>query len=1087
MSEYKKRYEALNTAQKQAVDQIDGPVIVIAGPGTGKTELLSMRAANILRCTDMNPGNILCLTYTESGVRAMRERLIELIGQDAYKIAIQTFHGFGSEVISNNPDYFYSGADFRPADELSTYEILYGIFRNLPHNNPLSSKMGNEYSYMKKVQTSISDFKRAGLTPDELQRIAHHSLQFIDFAEPKIQSFWPQKVDKKIIAEIQQLIDSLSKYHSDTVNVPNIIELDKICLQSLREAAETAAETGKTNTITAWKDQWLEKSREGVFVFKNRKRLDQLNASSLVYQEYLNAMQDARLYDYDDMILRTSVALEIAHDLRLNLQEKYQYIMVDEFQDTNGAQMRILTSLMSLPTGDAPNIMVVGDDDQAVYSFQGADISNILGFEKLLENPQIITLKQNYRSVGTILESSRSVITQGTNRLEDQLKEVDKSLIAHQKAAGKSVDLTVYESQAAEFLQVAESIKKTIKAGQKPSEIAVLARSKKDILAFLPYLHHHDVKVSYEHDENVLESASVDILVLLSQLVVDINNGAIDGVNEILPEVLSHPAFSISVETLWQLSLDAYKNRQSWLEVMLEQKGDLKIIAGWLLEIAKLSPHIPVESMIDILFGTQTNESYTSPLKQYFFSDKNLVEKPGDYIVHLQSLATIRTNIREYKPQSQLYISDFVDYITLAKNAGITLKNHYSAEVIDDAIQVMTAHKSKGLEFESVYILNASDDTWGSKSRGPSGRLSYPENVPIGIAGDSYDDKLRLFFVAMTRAKKGLHISTSNQNLAGKPLLKADFLSELNWDVSKIDATPLAKVQSAEYTWQSHVDLNDDHTLRELLVGRLKNYRLSATHLNNFLDVTSGGPMNFLLNNLLHFPQSLSASAAMGSSVHKALQKAHQHLRVTGEKRPVEDVVGDFENYLKSMRLPGDDLNHQLQKGSDALRIYLDNSYQKFTAEQEVEFDFSKQGSSLEDVRLTGIIDVMSVDIKKKTIDVIDYKTGKPTAEWKGTTDFEKIKLHKYKQQLMFYRLLIENSRDFSDYKVDDLCLEFVEPTKAGTSASLQAQYSEQEFEDFKKLVRAVWRKIIDCDFVDISNYTQNYKGVLEFEKDLKS
>ena len=131
MQEYKKRYQALNTAQKQAVDHIDGPLMVIAGPGTGKTELLSMRTANILRSTDMNPSNILCLTYTESGVRAMRERLIGLIGQDAYKVAIQTFHGFGSEIITNNPDYFYSGADFRPADELSVFEILEKLFRNL--------------------------------------------------------------------------------------------------------------------------------------------------------------------------------------------------------------------------------------------------------------------------------------------------------------------------------------------------------------------------------------------------------------------------------------------------------------------------------------------------------------------------------------------------------------------------------------------------------------------------------------------------------------------------------------------------------------------------------------------------------------------------------------------------------------------------------------------------------------------------------------------------------------------------------------------------------------------------------------------
>ncbi|MBI3494759.1 ATP-dependent helicase [Candidatus Saccharibacteria bacterium] len=1004
MLEYKKRYQALNAAQKQAVDHIDGPVMVIAGPGTGKTELLSMRAANILRRTDMNPSNILCLTYTESGVRAMRERLINLIGQDAYKVAIQTFHGFGSEIINNNSDYFYSGADFRPADELSTYEILHGIFRNLPHNNPLSSKMGNEYSYMKKVQASISDFKRAGLTPDEIQRVAQHSVEFIDYAEPIVQDFWPNKVDKTIIPKMKKLTASLSKYDSEPTNVPNIISLHEICLQKLSAATDEASNTGKTNAITAWKDQWLEKNANGDFVFKNKKRFEQLNAASVIYQEYLTSMQSLHLYDYDDMILRVVHALEVFHDLRLNLQEKYQYIMVDEFQDTNGAQMRILQSLISLPTGDSPNIMVVGDDDQAIYGFQGAEISNILGFEKLLQKPELITLKQNYRSTGTILDSSRQVIGQGLDRLENQLNSIDKSLVAQQKGDSRSVSYDFFDTQAAEFSSTAKAIKQAVKSGQKPSEIAILARNKKDIMAFLPYLHHQGIKVSYEHDENVLDSPPVDILALLARLVVDINSGNIDRANELLPEVLSHPAFEIDTKELWQLSLAAYKERSVWLETMLEQKGKLSKIANWLLDAAKLSPNTPVETMIDILFGTESIEGYSSPLKQYFFADKNLAKNPSDYIVFLQSLATIRTNIREYRPQSQLHIDDFVDYIDLAISAGISLKNHYSAETIDDAVQVMTAHKSKGLEFESVYILSASDNTWGSKSRGYSGRLSYPENVPIGQAGDSHDDKLRLFFVAMTRAKKNLYISASDQSLAGKTLLKADFLSEQDWQTKKAVKVRAEDLESAEYNWQTGFDFTSDHTLRELLVGQLRNYRLSATHLNNFIDVSNGGPMGFLINNLLHFPQSISPSAAMGSSVHKALQKAHQHLRVTGEKRPIEDVVGDFEHYLKLNRLPEHDFNHQLQKGSDALRSFLDGSYERFAPDQEVEFDFSKQGSTIDDTRLTGVIDVMSVDIKNKTISVIDYKTGKPAMDWKGATDFEKIKLHKYKQQLMFYQ-----------------------------------------------------------------------------------
>lgn len=1086
MREYQKRYKTLNSAQKQAVDQIDGPVMVIAGPGTGKTELLSMRAANILLKTDMNPDNILCLTYTESGVRAMRERLIELIGQDAYRVAIQTFHGFGSEVINSNPDYFYRGADFHPADELSTYQILYKIFSKLPHKNPLSPKLGDDFSYMKKVQMSISDFKRAGLTPDEIQRLSQHSLGFIEYAEPIIQAFWPSKIDKTIIGKMDTLINQLAKYESEPTHVPGMAILSDICLQHLGVASAAASETGKTNTITGFKDQWLEKDTKNEFVFRNKKRFDQLVAASVIYQDYLSAMETAKLYDYDDMILRVALALDVSHNLRLNLQEKYQYIMVDEFQDTNGAQMRILGSLINTPTGDAPNIMVVGDDDQAIYSFQGAEISNILDFEKLLGKPKIITLKQNYRSTPEILSSARQIIKQGVDRLENQIKSVDKELIAQKSNTNLQTTFKQFGSQAAEFLSIAADIKKAVQHGQNPNDIAILARGKKDILTLLPYLHHQNIKVSYEHDENILDTETVDILFTLSKLVLDIHNGNLQNIDATIPGVLAHPAFNLSPRQLWDLSLESYNSRSNWLECLLSQKGELHQIGQWLLKMAKESSNSPVEIMLDLLFGAAKSKDFTSPLKEYFFSTDMLAKEPSEYVIYLEALSTIRTSIREYKPQTHLSLADFVEYIDLARRANITLKNHYSAEIIEGAVQLMTAHRAKGLEFESVYIISASDNTWGSKSRGPVSRLVYPENIPIGRAGDKYDDKLRLFFVAMTRAKKHLHISCADQNVSGKQTLKADFLTNNDWQTIQKSDNANAVVEAAEHTWQSKVTSNHDQVLSELLATHLKNYRLSATHLNNFIDVISGGPRLFLLNNLLHFPQSISPSAAMGSAVHKSLQKAHQHLAVTGTKKPIEDVLGDFEQALALTRLPKTDFEHQLQKGSDALRHYLDNRYDNFSSKQRVEFDFSKQSSTLDsDVRLTGIIDVMEVDDKAKTVSIIDYKTGKPALGWKGSSDFEKIKLHKYKQQLMFYHLLIENSREFHGYKVASSRLEFVEPTKAGDSVALDAQYTDEDLVHFKQLVKVIWQRILDCNFADTSGYEQNYKGILGFEKDL--
>lgn len=159
--DFETRYKKLNARQKEAVDTIDGPVMVVAGPGTGKTELLSMRAANILRSTDTLAENILCLTFTESGADAMRQRLSEVIGPDAYKVAIHTFHSFGSDIISRYGEYFYHGANFRPASELNSYEVLRTIFDSLELASPLNVRMNDEYTYLSDTLSAISDLKKA--------------------------------------------------------------------------------------------------------------------------------------------------------------------------------------------------------------------------------------------------------------------------------------------------------------------------------------------------------------------------------------------------------------------------------------------------------------------------------------------------------------------------------------------------------------------------------------------------------------------------------------------------------------------------------------------------------------------------------------------------------------------------------------------------------------------------------------------------------------------------------------------------------------------------------------------------------------
>jgi DNA helicase II / ATP-dependent DNA helicase PcrA len=178
-----------------------------------------------------------------------------------------------------------------------------------------------------------------------------------------------------------------------------------------------AIDENSTKPLTAWKNKWCEKNANGEFVLKDFTAAEKLSAAIDVYEKYVNILSERSLFDYDDMILSVIQACESHPELRANLQEQFQFIMVDEFQDTNLAQLRLLFNLTS-ENDDDPNIMAVGDDDQAIFSFQGADVGNIQRFRQHYHDPKIIVLTDNYRSAENILSSARDVITQGADRLE---------------------------------------------------------------------------------------------------------------------------------------------------------------------------------------------------------------------------------------------------------------------------------------------------------------------------------------------------------------------------------------------------------------------------------------------------------------------------------------------------------------------------------------------------------------------------------------------------------------------------------------------------------------------------------------------
>ena len=1087
--DFETRYKKLNPRQKEAVDTIDGPLMVVAGPGTGKTELLSMRAANILRSTDTLPENILCLTFTESGATAMRKRLSEIIGPDAYKVAIHTFHSFGSEVINQNGEYFYHGADFRPASELSSYELLREIFDSLDLANPLASTMNGEYTHLADTLVTIGELKKGGLTSDELLEILDANDHALDACEGDLAEIFSQRISMKTADLLTPIAARLASMDVPRLP-PGIPPLANVLALSLAHAVDNANEAASTKPITAWKNLYMEKDGEGRFIFKDRKRAKKLRAASYLYYQYLLKMQERELYDFDDMVLRVVHALEVFSDLRYNLQERYLYIMVDEFQDTNMAQMRILHNLTTGPLGDEPNIMVVGDDDQAIYSFQGAEVGNILSFKDRYEGLKIVTLTDNYRSTSTILEKSRAVITLGEGRLEQYVEEINKRLTAHRSDTSSHVRLTEYGRIEDERRGLAHRIRQQIDAGIDPSSIAVLARRHHELMKLLPYLYDEGITVNYERRDNVLETEIVQQLTLLAEIITDIATGNIGEADARLPQLLAHEAWGVDTKSLWQLSLNAYKHRDGWLAEMATQPEFIDL-HGWLTETARLSLREPAEAIIDRLVGRpneEAAESYHSPIYAYYFSDERRADDTEEYLTFLEALRTVRAKLREYRPDRNVYLSDFVEFVKLHQRIGSAITSvRVRSDISVDAVHLMTAHKSKGLEFDHVHIVGAIDTAWGERVRSRARLIGYPENLQLRPSGETIDERLRLFFVAMTRAKRTLDISYAAHDDNGRTAMRASFLTGNGWEADVVDGTADVQIltEQLETEWYRpliNVAAND---MKRLLSPVLESYKLSATHLNTFLDVSRGGPQNFLISNLLRFPQAMTPQAAYGSAVHHTLQRAHDHLVTTGNPKPLEDILQDYEKHLSGMRLSDRDLAQYTQHGQEVLQAFLAAKSDGFTTTQRTELSFANQQSMIGQATLTGALDLIDVDEESKTLIVTDYKTGKPSRDWRGREDWEKIKLHKYRQQLLFYKLLVERSRDFGSYTVEKGVLQFIEPDTAGHIHALEITYDDTELERFSRLIEAVYERITTLDLPDAASYTSDYAGMLQLERDL--
>jgi DNA helicase II / ATP-dependent DNA helicase PcrA len=1107
MGDFEKVYSQLNTAQRKAVDTIEGPLLVIAGPGTGKTQLLSARVANILNRTDTLPANILCLTFTETGAANMRERLTRFIGQAAYDVQISTYHAFGGDLIQRYPEYFPGVKLQNPIDELGQYQILKGIVDKMSYHNPLKQ---TQY-HLNDLIGTVSEVKRALLTPDELRAIAQENIAFVEKAS---------QISAKILDGMKSTASYKLTYPKFAALLPQLQPLvpkkpinqrfgtiAMLAVAELAEAIVAAEESGKTTPLTKWKNAWLIKNADNQYVFDGNLQNQRIIALADVCEKYDRQLAKRNLYDFDDMILRSIAALEASDEFKFTLQERYQYILLDEYQDTNAAQAHLVTLLTDNPVNEGqPNIMAVGDDDQAIYAFQGAQYSNMLDFYRQYRGTEVINLTENYRSHGDILSTAGNIANQLEERLHHQFEGTTKQLAPAGSVKQANITRVEYLSDVAQYSAVAESVKGLVDQGVSPNEIAVLAPRHKYLEPLVGHLNEQTIPVRYEKRENILETSIIQQIISIARLVEAIANKNTRLSNALWSQVLSFEFWQLPTSVIWDLSWKANDGQADWSKIVLEH-GQTRPIALLILNLALRTGTETCEAMLDYIIGSEpvkTSETdvpeVQSTLRSYYMSEEMQTEQPQLFHETLSHLTVLRSKLRDHQlaERSTLHLKDLLELIDLYLEAGQRMLDTSPYSQAAEAVQLMTVYKSKGLEFEHVFIINSHDDVWGGSSRGASNRITLPANLqPIRKSGTTEDERLRILFVAVTRAKQGLHIISYRQTFAGKQTRPLKYLDEQEQpDGSRkvmvlperyqlVQSSDIERpdIESLIISWQyRHLKELSEGSLHSLLANRIDNYQLSPTHLNQFTDVIYGGPQKFFLNTILRFPQAPTINSIYGSCVHETLEWIQGYVGKQGKRPPFTEVGNYFAAVLQRANLTKEQVELETERGLYSLEAFITKRADIFKPGNVAEYNFRNEGVFVGDVHMGGKVDLLEIDEKAKTICVVDFKTGSWYAKWK-----DDARLHKYRQQLFAYKLLVEGSSRFKGYTVTSGRLEFIEPDGQGNIYSLDLAFDDgkEEMERVKQLLAAMWHKVKALDMPNTEGYSKDLKGIQAFEDDL--
>lgn len=904
--EFSKALTKLNASQRLAVETLEGPVLVLAGPGTGKTEVLSLRVGQILSQTDLGADNILCLTFSRAGVASMKKRLGELLGADWEKISVETFHSFGQRILQ-------ASSDRRPDRLLLTKAQRYMILEKLLQD-PDTAGM-----YYENKLINPGRLKSLG---DLFDRLKKEGVSAADLS-----------------SHAQYCLDVLLPNHPDyqATRVPLNTE-GKALQTKLKKFADTIAP---------------------------------------MFEAYQSLLQKHGYCDYEDLLVEAAGVLKNDTDRRHSYQLRYQYILVDEFQDTNEKQLQMLLNLVA---GDEqPNLFLVGDDDQCIYRFQGASRRNFERVREQFPGMRTILLDTNYRSTEQILERAFALISPNPGR--DPIK--SSALIAGSDPTAFSSfthpRLHVYQGIAQEDHDIACRIREMLNDSSFIGQIAVLYRTHAESAGLVRWLDQFGIGYVFaaQNGDLLKTDAGKRMLCLVRALVLLSTNRKLAGDywSNFLMTRMGRDEY---VKAHWiRLKTAKDQNLFDWIDSTTRE--DWETMRGYNGRLRSLSGRVSKECSEDMLneLLTLAGVEKTEELKGWreFWEQFMIADRK-------KTLASLASLLHYHECQ------------------GISLD--YSVAVDKSARVVLsTIWGSKGLEYEAVFVKGCVQRKWENKTP-PTSHIRVPDllNRFVPEEPDAVEDLRRLIYVAATRAKSSLVFTYARANGDRTTLLDGLIDSSLLDVVELLDIEVPAFGRGFEGPWQ-------DSEWRELLRERVEAFSISPSSIYAWLD----SPEQFYLRNLCKIADLPQRAFSFGSLVHKLLEELsggdgqpdavqvrrcleavfpefsalfHESQRRMAKEQAIAAVMG----YLSKFRLPG--------PGADL-----------------------EEGLSLEwpdGTRFYGMLD--RVEKSGDAVLVVDYKTGMTKPDFRPFVDASDPGSGHWRQA-MIYRYLVEaNYPGMAKYEV---------------------------------------------------------------------